>query len=443
MKRNCFKLVTPRSYIKGLKEYNSITIITSVTRNCVLKCKYCYARDPKNPSANRIMERDVLEKLIHDAFDVRHKSINFEWTGGEALLAGKNFFENVLSLQKKHAKNGKKYSNCIQTSGAYFDKDLYDFLIRKKIRLSLTIDGPRDLHDFHRPIGNGKGSFDTVLKSYKYILKKQGHCGVLCTATKHSLSRVQDIINFYRGMGIKEWYTNPYIFDPQKPIRNSSIALTGQEVGQYFIDQYDYLIKLNDPDVKPDYFMSNLNMLCGLKSRGKCSQGGRCLTNLIDIDNCGNVTLCARFLGSERFRFGNIMVKPLKDIISFSNPIVKNVIKKRVAAINKCIRSKCIYMPMCNSGCPYDSYVGSGFKELSGKDYLCEGKLKYFGHLDSKLKQYGLSTITDYFSNQKGGKYGTESVRKKCGGGTRGVRSWHAKRCGTGRGATGHCSPSC
>lgn len=146
-----------------LNSLSSLCIITSICRDCVLGCKYCYAIDPKNLPPKRVLSLDLLEKLIKDAFQTRHKKITFEWTGGEALLAGREFFAAVLKFQEQYKSAEKSYSNCIQTSGGIYNEGLYDFLIENKFSISLTIDGPRDLHDSQRLTKGGSASFDTVL----------------------------------------------------------------------------------------------------------------------------------------------------------------------------------------------------------------------------------------------------------------------------------------
>lgn len=414
MRNGFFKKTSYKEYVRRMKHDTSLSLIITVTRRCVLNCLYCYARDPNNVQANEIIGDDILEKVIHDAFDVRHRNILFEFTGGEALLGGIPFYKRVLQLQKKYARNDKEYSNCVQTSGALYDEKLYDFLIDNKIRPSLTIDGPKDLHDLHRPMTNGKSSFDTVLKSYNYIRKKQGWCGALVTITKNSLHRANDIVSLYKKLKVRDSFTNPYYFDPSKAVKDNSIGLTCDEFAQYFISQYEHMLKLDDPKIQPDYLTSNMKLLCGLDSRTKCSQGGRCLSNLVNIGNGGEVYMCCRYLGNNDVAYGNIMEKPLKHLISLKNPVLKKIVHDRVKAINHCKEKKCMYLPLCNGGCPYNSYLASGYKDFAATDCLCEGKYKLFSYIDESLNKYGVKTITDVFTNKKGGKNGYRKSKQVC-----------------------------
>lgn len=154
---------------------SSLNLIISTTRECVLQCKYCYAIDPENLPSKRVLSVELLEKLIQDAFQVHHKHISFEWTGGEAMLAGQSFYEKVLEFQNKYAVPHKTYDNCMQTSGGIYNEGFIDFLLGNKFHLGLTIDGPRHIHEAQRPTKGGSSSFDTVLKTFEYIKKKRGN----------------------------------------------------------------------------------------------------------------------------------------------------------------------------------------------------------------------------------------------------------------------------
>lgn len=387
-------LTTFSEFVKRLENSNGLCLITSVTRDCVLQCKYCYAIDPEHLSPRRVLSLSLLEKIIHDAFEVRHKNVDFEWTGGEALLAGQSFYEKVLEYQKKYEKNGKKYHNTIQTSGGFYNESYYDFLIDNGFNLSLTIDGPRDLHESQRPTKGGFSSFDKVLKSYEYIKKKQGKCGVLCTLTKNSLNREKEIMEFYREKGIKRWHSNPYYYDPNKPIQTGNIAVTPKEYAHYFKTQFDQWLDLDDIEFEPSQIKSLMEKLSGVKTSNKCTHGGRCLTNFINIDPEGNAAICPKFLGYAEMRLGNIQFATINELLSLANPVMKRFLEQRIESMHGCEKAGCEYIPICNSGCPYDSFLNGNNSSIAYRDALCSGKRELYNYIDQRLQVYGIPTIT-------------------------------------------------
>lgn len=380
--------------MKKLENSSGLCLITSVTRDCVLQCKYCYAIDPEHLPPRRVLSLSLLEKIIRDAFEVRHKNIDFEWTGGEALLAGRPFYEKVLEYQKKHEKNDKKYRNMIQTSGGVYNESYYDFLIDNGFTLSLTIDGPRDLHEAQRPTKGGNSSFDNVIKSYEYINKKQDGCGVLCTLTKNSLDRAKEIMEFYRDKGIKRWHSNPYYYDPNKPIQKGNIALSPKEYARYFKTQFDQWLDLDDIELVPNQIKSLMEKMSGIKTPTKCTHGGRCLMNFINIDPEGNAAICPKFLGYAEMRLGNIQSATINELLSPDNPVMRRFLEQRLESMHGCEKEGCEYIPVCNSGCPYDSFLNGDDNSIAHRDALCSGKRAIYKHIDQRLQTYGIPTIT-------------------------------------------------
>lgn len=389
------------TFLEKLSRSRSFNLIVSVTRDCVLDCAYCYAKDPNKPSGRFDFSDVLLEKLIREAFDVRHKSISFEWTGGEPLLAGRGFYERVLELQREHAKPGKDYENIIQTSGAIYNENLYDFLIDNGFAISITIDGPRDIHNLHRPMCGENGSFDRVIKSFEYLREKQGYCGVLCTITKRSAGEAKNIFDFYRASGITSWHTNPYIFDGRKPVRDEVLGLTPEEYASFLIDQFERWLEVDDKKLRPSTIKYISERLGGMRCATKCSHGGRCLTNFINIDPDGYACICPKFLGFKEHRLGNMMDRTIPELISPENPRMSKYIRERLEAVNSCENDGCAFLDVCNSGCPYGSTLSGADGSISHRDILCDGKKSIYSHIKKRMENLGLQTIAGQNSQEE------------------------------------------
>ncbi|MBF0104039.1 MAG: radical SAM protein [Deltaproteobacteria bacterium] len=389
------------SFLRRLSQSSYFNLIVSVTRKCALRCIYCYATDNSINKGPHIISDDLLEIIIRDAFAVRHPKITFEWTGGEALLAGKVFFEKVIHWQNIYKDSKKDFENIIQTSGAVYDEGLYDFLIDNHFTLSMTIDGPPEVHNKNRPLPCGRGSFDTVFKSFKYIKKRQGHCGVLCTLTHSSIGRMKEIFDFYAREGITSWHTNQYSFDNSKPVGEKREGITPDEYALYFKSQFDYWLKTDSHTVYPNQVDYLFKAFCGRLESTKCTHGGRCLTNFLNIDPEGNAYLCPKFIGFSDHRIGNIKDQRIIELIHPHNPRIARYIKERLVAINRCEAESCPYLAVCSSGCPYGSLLSGQDGTISGRDIMCSGMRDLYQHIDHRLAAYDLKTITKTEQVQK------------------------------------------
>ncbi len=366
------------------KTVNALNVIFQVTDRCVLRCRYCFARGA-HKKIGGLMKPALLDAAIEQSFDTAHAAITFEWTGGEAFLAGKRFYADAVKAQKRHA--AKPYTNTVQTSGYLFDKELIDFLVDNGFRISLTIDGPPDVHNGNRPSQKGTPSYDDVLRTRDYIAAKQGSCGAIVTITKQTLGREGEILGLFRRLGMMRFHSNPYIYCGAHTAHDETLALSNSDYATYFINQFHAWLEQGRPEPVPgtlDYIVKSAAAGSGLPD-ALCTFGGRCLTHFAAIVPNGDVYPCPKFTGSSHMRLGNLCQTPLKAILSETSAPMERLLDERASAIHKCRSQGCQHLSTCNSGCPYYSFVASGGKDIAHRDRLCSGKAMLFDYLGAVM----------------------------------------------------------
>jgi uncharacterized protein len=331
------------------------------------------------------MDLRLLDEAIRQSFHTHHVKVVFEWTGGEPFLAGIDFYKQVVKSQRKHA--NKKFTNTVQTSGYLFNKELIDFFVKNDFHISVTIDGTKDIHDFNRPTATGKPSLQTILNNRNYVVKKQGSCGAIVTITKRNIGKEGQILDFYHSLSINYFHSNPYIYFEGNLVRDKKIALSNKDYASYFINQFNAWFergrKLPTPKTI-DYILRCIAAGTGL-SNTICTYGGKCFTGFIAIVPNGDSYPCPKFTGTQTMSLGNIGDTEISDLISDKAPRMKKLIADRTSAINKCEKSKCRYMHICNSGCPYYSFIASKGKHIRNRDYLCNGKKMVFQYMEGVM----------------------------------------------------------
>lgn len=377
--------MTREEYISRLHECSGLNVIFQLTDKCVLSCKYCFAKGAHNGKTTTF-NTEILELAIKQSFETRHEYVTFEWTGGEPLLVGLEFFKKVVEYQKMYAT--KPYSNGVQTSGNYFDVELLDFLLAENFGISTTIDGIESVHDLNRPTSNNNPSFQNVQKTREYIKKKGGFCGFISTITKNNLGYEKETLEFFRSLGIYSFHSNPYVFYAKNKVKDNSIALSNEDYARYFIAEFNAWVEGGKTQPIP---RTVSDIIQCFKKKGPihdtiCTFGGRCLTNFIALIPNGDAYNCPKFTGSENMLLGNITKKPIKDILSLESSAISLMINQRIGAINKCQEKGCEYFYICNGGCPYHSFITSNGENVSDEDYLCTGKTLLFQYLDSVVE---------------------------------------------------------
>ena len=365
-----------------LKESRNLNVIFQLTDRCVLSCRYCFAKG-SHTKGSRLIERELLEKAIKSSFETRHAEVNFEWTGGEPFLAGLDFYKTVKKLQEQHA--SKPYHNTVQTSGYLNDQTLIAWLAEHHFHLSTTIDGDAEIHDFNRPAEGGVPSLERVLKTRESIVEKQGSCGSICTITQRSLGRESEILEFYRSLGVNSFHSNPYLFFSKNMVKDESIALSAEGYATYFINQFNAWFEQGKKIPVPGTLNYILKCLYNKTAATNtiCTFGGRCLTSFVAITPNGDVYPCPKFTGFENMRLGSIKSLGIAEILSESNPVMLRLIDERLFAVNACTSENCDYLYLCNSGCPYYSFIASNGENIAEKEILCSGKKMLYSYLDT------------------------------------------------------------
>lgn len=146
-------------------------LILEVTQECNFRCSYCcfsgnyrYERTFRNVN----MSNSTAIKAVDFFFDNKNVNSPEPWIsfyGGEPLLQKDLILDVVEYAQKKFHK--VKFN--IQTNGYLLDYEFYKKIAEYPVTLSVSIDGPKQIHDRCRVLINKEGTFDKILSNLEKI----------------------------------------------------------------------------------------------------------------------------------------------------------------------------------------------------------------------------------------------------------------------------------
>lgn len=150
---------------------NDITL--QVTRNCNFSCRYCSFTNNKEIQRNhekKNMSIKIAKKcvdfLYNHSFDTN--KVNISFYGGEPLINYKLIYEIVKYSNAKF--HSKKIDYSMTINGSLLTKEIIYFLIENNFKLSISIDGPKEIQNFHRKYStNGGDTFDIVYSNIMLI----------------------------------------------------------------------------------------------------------------------------------------------------------------------------------------------------------------------------------------------------------------------------------
>ena len=358
---------------------------------CNLNCDYCFflKKEKLYPGSDFRMSDEVHEAYIRQLLEAHQvPSITIAWQGGEPTLMGLDFFRRSMELQKKYQKTGTQIENTFQTNGILLNEEWCQFFHENKFLIGLSMDGPKELHDFYRKDKGGHGTFDRVVRAARLLQKHKVEFNVLCTVNSKNADHPLEVYRFFRD----ELGTHYIQFIPIVE-RINEMGETGYQEGNRVTDRSvrpdqwgRFLIKIFDEWVKRDVgrtFVLNFDgALAGwLNMAGTvCIFGPTCGQGTA-LEHNGDLYSCDHFV-EPNYYLGNILKTPMIELAA-SEKQRKFGRDKRDTLPRYC--RECEVLHICNGECPKNRFIETPDGE-AGLNYLCEGYKAFFRHADKPMK---------------------------------------------------------
>lgn len=316
--------------------YSKKTLVLTIapTQSCNFACTYCFEKWRQSGAITDQTEDAIIDYIKHQKESEGLDTVNITWYGGEPLLQHKR----ILSLAKRINELGLEINeNLLITNGYFFTLDVIEQLAEVKISgIQITLDGFKDTHDVRRPLVNGKGTFDKIIKNLDAYYNSRFR-DIFTVAIRVNI----DNRNYDSFMDIYRWLKERY--NSQKLIVypgivvldendcNASTCLSRNAVTDIFLDLF---VKYGV--VTEELYPDDVNMECMTRSPYSMLIGSR-----------GEIYKCYEDLGNQDLVVGNI-----NDPCIWSN---HDLIAKYAVGIDhyndkRC--RKCSYLPICRGGCP-------------------------------------------------------------------------------------------
>lgn len=134
------------------------------TAYCNMGCAYCGQAHSKASLTGQ--HRDAAIKRVLAAMQqTGTKHVHVAWFGGEPLIAFAALTSMAEEIVAGVQRTGIEYSSKITTNGALLDERKLSMLVNECLvrRFDITIDGPADVHDVHRPLKSGHPTFERLV----------------------------------------------------------------------------------------------------------------------------------------------------------------------------------------------------------------------------------------------------------------------------------------
>lgn len=351
--------------------------------HCNLACDYCfYLENPtvsqKQTHRQLKMSDDVLTAYIkHYIAASNSNEVNFTWQGGEPTLAGREFFQRVLTLQQQYA-NGKTITNSLQTNGTLINENWAKFLAHNRFLVGVSLDGPEPLHDSFRRGRHGHSRFQQTVNAVKLLQNYGADYNILTTVNAKNAKAPLDVYHFLTTeLGATFLQFIPIVEpDPVNPNQLASGSVSAEDYGSFVTTLFDQWVRHDVGNIFVQLFDSLLGCWLNVPP-ALCTLQERCGHAWV-IEQQGDIFLCDHFVTPEH-RLGNILEDHLPDLLNL--PQVSAFAEQKANVSERC--QACQYRFACHGGCPKQRLLShSGIAH----NCLCDGFLQIFRHLDPYLR---------------------------------------------------------
>jgi uncharacterized protein len=147
----------------------------AIAQKCNLGCTYCYAQQGEFGGPAKNMELTEALRAVDLLVGAAEPGarLNLAFLGGEPLVNRIVLRAATLRAVELAGGRGAKITFSITTNGTLLTEDDGRFFEQHGFAVTISIDGPQEVHDALRPFKGGGGSYDAVMKRAAPLLKMQ------------------------------------------------------------------------------------------------------------------------------------------------------------------------------------------------------------------------------------------------------------------------------
>jgi uncharacterized protein len=350
------------------------TLSMSMIGECNLGCTYCYVFEGETPRPaplrmNVEEGRRQVDFLIDQSGDAKRVTVTF--FGGEPLMTFGAVKQIAEYAREKASRAGKDVGFTITTNGTLLSDEAIDFLWAHDVQVTVSLDGPKDVNDLRRPwIGKPAGTYDTIVPRVSRLVErfrdKPYRVGARATLT-HGNADVERVVDHLLGLGFHEVATSVATSsDPELKFTDEDYERLGaglERLATRFADQA----------IEGRYFgFSNVASLVKRFHEGSVRDYPCGATiGLAGSDPKGNLYVCHRFVGDERYRIGTID--------GGLDHEVRNAFIRGNSVRVKDYCRPCWLRHLCGGGCYHEAMV-SGSADFSKLEHVCNHLRNFYEH---------------------------------------------------------------
>lgn len=200
LEKNDFLAEVEKPKFRIGEPYYPINLVLSLSSDCNLRCTYCYASAGESHDS---LTWETIENAINLSVEASkklgQKRIKLLFHGGGEPLVKWDLLTRATELVEKLWLGEKNFS--LVTNGTLINKEKAVWFKKHGFHLSISLDGPKDVHDLQRPKVNGSGSFDDCIEGMSYLQQEKVPFGIRSTICRSNIDRMKEMLLIAKAFG--------------------------------------------------------------------------------------------------------------------------------------------------------------------------------------------------------------------------------------------------
>jgi uncharacterized protein len=320
------------------RTFNAIVVLNL---DCNLACKYCFEGTRKGKHYLSPETADAFVDFVQRRDLSNKDEIQLVFYGGEPLLNIDGIVHISEKIKPFAEKKGLKYGFSLITNGTLLTPRIVQRLQPFNFQgASVTLDGPREVHDSFRPFRDGAGSFDTIVKNIQAI-RDMTDVQIGGNYTRENYREFPRLLDFLPEAGLGPDKISFVKFDP---VVNESSEFAPP-------DFHDGCISIQEPWlIEASLFLREEILKRGYRTQKIMPSA--CMMQYDDnlvMNYDGTLFKCPGLIGRKDFIIGDVQTGTADYRRSHNLDNWKN---------EECLA--CTYLPLCFGGCGYMKLLRDG-----------------------------------------------------------------------------------
>ncbi|HKE24679.1 MAG TPA: quinohemoprotein amine dehydrogenase maturation protein [Bryobacteraceae bacterium] len=333
------------------------SLVMNLTNQCNLSCQYCYEFGEDKVATPegkpKFMDLETAKASVDFllAQSRGRKAVHITFFGGETLMNFPLLKQVVAYANEQAAAQGRAIDFSLTTNATLLTSAIIEFLSENRIGVTVSMDGPADLHDKLRVFSNGQGSYSVIEPRVRALIA--GHRTRPITARVTMTSGVTDVVRIFRHLK-QDLGFHEVGFAPVTTSTNRLYAI-GERGMDGVLEQFHELAReyLEYALRGEMHGFSNVSdtiaeLYQGVNKSHPCGAG----LGLMGVGPSGDLAPCHRFVDSDAHALGNI--KTGVDRARQSAFLERGNINRKYDC------HTCWARPLCAGGCHHEAFVRYG-----------------------------------------------------------------------------------